>query len=81
MERTITAHFDGNAIVPDMPLELPVGQRLHIRLSISDTDKPQFADLLQFATDIPDAPPDMAAEHDHYLYGSPKRKQVEHQGL
>jgi len=25
------------------------------------------------AADLPDAPPDLAAQHDHYLYGSPKR--------
>ena len=34
---------------------------------------PRYADLLDLAADLPDAPPDLAAQHDHYLYGTPKR--------
>ena len=34
---------------------------------------PRYADLLDLAADLPDAPPDLAAQHDHYLYGMPKR--------
>jgi hypothetical protein len=29
--------------------------------------------LLRFASDLPDAPSDLSAQHDHYLYGTPKR--------
>jgi hypothetical protein len=75
MEQIVSAHFDGKVIVPDEPVELPVGQRLHVQVTIAGADRPQFADLLQFATDVPDAPPDLAAEHDYYLYGTPKRNQ------
>jgi hypothetical protein len=45
MTQTFTAHFDGKVIVPDEPVQLPVGQPLS----------------------------DLAAQHDHYLYGSPKQ--------
>jgi hypothetical protein len=31
--------------------------------------------MKQFPAD-PDMPPDAAAQHDHYLYGTPKRKQT-----
>lgn len=73
MPRTITAHFDGKAIIPDEPVQLPVGQPLRVRIELPEDGSPRFAELLGFAADLPDAPPDLAAEHDHYLYGSPKR--------
>ncbi len=73
MTQTITAHFDGKVIVPDEDVQLPVGQPLRVRLELADVPAPPFADLLRFAADLPDAPSDLAAQHDHYLYGSPKR--------
>ena len=73
MTQTITAHFDGKVIVPDEPVQLPVGQPLRVHLELADTASPRFADLLRFAADLADAPHDLAAQHDHYLYGSPKR--------
>jgi hypothetical protein len=33
----------------------------------------RFAELLRFAGDHPDAPPDLSVQHDVYLYGTPKR--------
>jgi hypothetical protein len=73
MAQSITAHFDGKVIVPDEPLQLPVGQPLRVHLEPLEGSTPRFADLLRFAADLPDAPPDLSAQHDHYLYGSPKR--------
>ena len=73
MSETITAHFDGNVIVPDEPIELPVGQRLRVRLEVAEPSAARFAELLQFAADLPDAPTDLAAQHDHHLYGTAKR--------
>lgn len=73
MTQTITAHFDGKAIIPDEPVQLPVGQPLRIHLELIGGAAPRFADFLRFAADLPDAPIDLAAQHDHYLYGAPKR--------
>lgn len=73
MTQSIAAHFDGKVIVPDEPVELPVGQPLRIHLELAASPPPRFADLLGFAADLPDVPSDLAAQHDHYLYGSPKR--------
>ena len=33
MTTTMTAHFDGKVIVPDQPVELPVGTLLHIAIA------------------------------------------------
>jgi hypothetical protein len=71
--QTISAHFDGKVIVPDEPVELPTGQRLRVHLEPNESSDAPFADLLQFEADLPDAPSDLAAQHDHYLYGTPKR--------
>lgn len=73
MSEIIAAHFDGKVIVPDGPVQLPVGEPLRLRVEVANSSTGKFADLLQFAANLPDAPPDLAAQHDHYLYGSPKQ--------
>ncbi len=73
MTQTIAAHFDGKVIVPDEPVELPVGTPLRVQVEVQGAPAPRFADLRGFSADLPDAPADLAAQHDHYLYGSPKR--------
>jgi hypothetical protein len=73
MTHTIAAHFDGQFIVPDEPIQLPIGQRLRVNVELLEPLSPRFAELLRFARDLPDAPPDLSAQHDHYLYGTPKR--------
>jgi hypothetical protein len=72
MTHTLAAHFDGRVLVPDEPVDLPTGQRLRVRIELDDRE-PRFAALLGFAADLPDAPNDLATQHDHYLTGAPKR--------
>jgi hypothetical protein len=73
MSHSISAHFDGRVIVPDEPVELPVCQQLRIHVELVEPSPPRFAELLRFASDLPDAPADLSAQHDHYLYGTPKQ--------
>jgi AF2212-like len=73
MSTTFSAHFDGQVLIPDQPVSLPVGQKLKLRVEPISEDTGQFADLAQFAADLPDSPGDLASQHDHYLYGSPQR--------
>ncbi len=73
MTQTITGHFDGKVIVPDEAVRLPIGQPLRIHVEVAEAPTAGFSDLLRFAADLPDAPTDLGAQHDHYLYGSPKR--------
>jgi hypothetical protein len=73
MTTTITAHFDGQFIVPDQPVEWPVGQSLRLSIESIDAGPGRFADLCDLAADIPDAPIDGSVQHDHYLYGTPKK--------
>jgi hypothetical protein len=72
MSHSIAAHFDGQFIVPDEPVQLPIGQPLRVHVELAEPS-PRFAEFLRLASDLPDAPPDLSAQHDHYLYGTPKR--------
>lgn len=70
-----------------LPVGLPLRVRVEIAVAPAKTpadatsDMPpiappqssKFADFSKFAADLPDAPADLGAQHDHYLYGSPKR--------
>ncbi len=76
---TIKAKFDGKVFVPEEPIDLPVGQELEISI-ISPAPNPaplttlaKLAEIAQQFPENPDWPPDGAAQHDHYLYGTPKR--------
>lgn len=73
MTTTISAHFDGRVIVPDEALQLPVGQPLRVHIELPEPPTPRFAEFLTLEADLPDAPADLATQHAHYLYGSPKR--------
>jgi len=75
---TLRAHFDGKVLVPDEPVDLPVSCALEVEVkpagAASQSDKP-LARLLEVARRFPltDGPADGAAQHDHYLYGLPKK--------
>ncbi len=73
MTHTISVHFDGKVLVPDEPIQLPVGEPLRVHVEVPNSTNGKFADLLTLAADLPDAPVDLAAQHDHYLYGTTKR--------
>jgi hypothetical protein len=50
-----------------------VGQPLRIHIELPEPAPPRFAEFLALEADLPDAPADLAEDHDQYLYGSPKR--------
>jgi hypothetical protein len=79
---TIRVHFDGKTFVPDEPVHLPVGTRADAVVRAIDETAlspgkknalEELADLLAELPPSPNAPADGAAQHDHYLYGTPKR--------
>ena len=79
---TLTAHFDGKVLIPDEPVNLPVDCALEVRvqplrpLTPSAGDDRSLMKLLRSLEELPhnpDWPADGAAQHDHYLYGLPKR--------
>ena len=79
MSQTISAHFDGETIVPHDPISLPVGQELRVTLEPITNEKSAppapsertgpFSNLREFAADLKDAPRDLSRRHDYYFDG------------
>ena len=73
------AHFDGRHICPDEPVSLP--ENVPLRITVDDSVAPSvngngpldLFDRLEAESGLIDGPADWAAEHDHYLYGAPKK--------
>ncbi len=60
-------------IVPDDPQALVDGTRVSI-VPVTLGQPPTFGQLFgDLAVDCPDLPSDLAAQHDHYRLGKPKR--------
>ena len=74
----LKGHYDGKVIVPEGPVDLPTGEPLLITLKLMRKRKrSKKRSALQWMVDNSVAhdglPPDLAHEHDHYLYGTPKK--------
>ena len=73
MTLTIEAVYENGVLKPTQPLPLPDQARVRLTVETSDGAAPRFAEFLDLARDLPDAPADLSVQHDHYLYGTPKR--------
>lgn len=75
MGKTVTVLYDGKALYPDLPLDLEPNTRYIITI---ETPLPQNGidawGVLETLTGSVEAPADWAAEHDNYLYGTPKQQ-------
>jgi len=74
----ISAHFDGKVIVPDEPVDLPRDQALLVRIEpLPGTDSSPVESVLawlgEHAADSAALPADLSHQHDHYVYGTPKK--------
>lgn len=75
MKRTVTVVYDGEVLRPEEPLELEPNQRYQVTIEERDLAGDELYPLrkyLKYARDL-DMPADFAEQHDHYLYGTPKR--------
>lgn len=75
MTKTLKVLFDGTVFRPSDPVDLEAGKKYTITIQLSPEGPDVVADpafdIASLAVDT--HIPDLAAEHDHYLYGSPKR--------
>ena len=76
---TLKARFDGRVFIPQEPVDLPVNCELEIAfarpLSVESTSTSTLLRLAEIANEFPvnlDLPTDLAVQHDHYLYDTPK---------
>ena len=76
MSKTLTAVFDGDVLRPDSPLDLEPNTRYVITIeSVKQSVASGDAwDVLEAMTGTVEVAGDWSSEHEHYLYGTPKRK-------
>lgn len=73
--QTIIVTYDGQVLRPEQPLALEANTRYRVTITAvnPEEDGRTLWDLLDEIAGTVEAPPDWSAEHDHYLYGTPKR--------
>ncbi|MCL2647667.1 MAG: hypothetical protein FWD61_11770 [Phycisphaerales bacterium] len=73
---TIHAIIKEGKVVPTEPLPLADGTKVTITpLELEDQEPTNVADLFRkFVGVIDNLPSDLSTNHDHYLYGVPKKK-------
>jgi predicted DNA-binding antitoxin AbrB/MazE fold protein len=86
MVQNVEAIFDQGVLKPLVPLALPQGARVSLRVEQTapsaeqgagepNGELPTLLDRLKdFVGTVPDLPPDASVNLDHYLYGTPKRQ-------
>ena len=69
---TYRGHIEKGVVVLDDQVELPDGTEVRVEPLVNTVRRTlaeQFADVIGT---VPELPPDMAQQHDHYLHGAPK---------
>ncbi len=84
MEKIATVYYDGEVFRPEDPVDLEPNTRYIISIGeVPASQEPVSPDkqpndvwqLLERLAGTIDGPTDWSAEHDHYLYGTPKRSE------
>ena len=79
MAKTFEAVFDGKVFHPDGKVKLTPNKHyiLIVREKFEKVDSLNAWDILDGLTGTLEAPEDWAFEHDHYLYGIPRKREKE----
>ena len=72
MQRIVEVLFDGEVLRPVEPLDLEPNHHYRVTIESEPSTGGVLDDIAALAGDL-DLPADFAAQHDHYLYGTPKR--------
>ena len=73
MLQTIEVVFDGRVLRPQGAVALEPNRRYMVTIQDTEAGDQDAWGLLEALDGTVEAPPDWSAEHDHYLYGTPKR--------
>ena len=79
MAKTFGATFDGNVFHPDGRIKLTPNKHyiLVVHEKVEEAVSLNAWDILDGLTGTIEAPEDWSLEHDHYLYGVPRKKEKE----
>jgi hypothetical protein len=70
---TYRGHVQSGVVVFDGPESPPEGATVEVAVLSANPESSLRDLLLEFAGTIDGLPSDMAAQHDHYIHGRPKR--------
>jgi len=71
---TYRGQVKNGQITFDEPVSLPEGAEVHVEIMKNgESQLTIWEELLELAGTVEGLPPDMAENHDHYLYGTPKK--------
>jgi hypothetical protein len=70
---TLQGTVVNGVIVLNEPVPLPEGTAVQVVIPEPAEAKPTLLSLLKLAGTAKELPSDFAAEHDHYIHGTPKR--------
>jgi predicted DNA-binding antitoxin AbrB/MazE fold protein len=80
---TVHGHIENGVIVLDQQVSFPEGAKVEVRIlsplatqsatDTPDSEIPTLAERLKDFIGILELPEDAAINHDHYLYGTPKK--------
>lgn len=77
MIATLTAKFDGKAFLPEQTLDLKPETRYRLRveqeLPAATEPRADLWDFLESVAGAVEGPADWSLNHDHYLYGTPRK--------
>jgi predicted DNA-binding antitoxin AbrB/MazE fold protein len=79
MTRSVDVIYDGEVFRPQQPLDLKANSRHTIEIQIDDAPapvEPEAKTLWEWLDEMSgtvEGPADWSEEHDHYLYGTPKK--------
>ncbi len=71
------AYFDGKVVVPEEPVDLQPGERLIVKVERVPAEPSSLEWMAKNAISDPSLPTDGSYQHDHYLYGTPKKPPLE----
>ena len=70
---TYRGHVENGLVVLDEPASLPEGARVRVEPEEAERELTLAERLKDVAGILKGLPPDFAAQHDHYIHGTPKR--------
>ena len=74
MTKTVSAIFEDGVLRPESPVDLEPNKRYILAIQDeADSNAGDVWDTLAKLSGTIEAPADWAGEHDHYLYGTPRR--------
>ena len=75
MTKTMHVIYDGKVLKPCEPVDLEPNVEYTVIIKSKEKKNKNFCDVLKSIAGTVEGPEDWSEEHDHYLYGTPKKNE------